>query len=139
MAMNIKVKEPTQKAETVSEAAQGVRLTIAKGRVSGFTYEMAKALKGEDVSIFVADTGPFGEDEKAEIISFDASQAEGEFDLGGDDDFKPEDVDDIIVIDKEFGQSECNWASFSEERENVYILAGDLSKAASAWFKAGLI
>ncbi len=135
--MHIKVKECTTKP--TSEAQEKVTLRIEGGRVSGFTYGMAKALKDEDVSIFVADTGPFGEDEKAEIISFDASQAEGEFDLGGDDEFRPEDVANIIVIDKEFGQSECNWADFNEEQENIYILAGDLSKAAAAWSKAGLI
>lgn len=135
--MNIKVKECTPKP--ASEAREKVTLRIEGGHVSGFTYEMAKALENEDVSIFVADTGPFGEDEKAEIISFDAGQAEGEFDLGGGDKSTPEDIYDIIVIDREFGQSDCNWADFSGEQENVYILAGDLDKAASAWSKAGLI
>ena len=127
--------------KTTEATKQPVTLKITNGRVKGLTYEMAKALIDEDVSVFVEDTGPFGEDEKAEIISYNPKSdlVDGEIDLGGGDVSTIEDVSDPIIIDREFGQSGCNWADFSDLDDYIYILAGDLSKAAAKWAAAGLI
>lgn len=144
MSMIIKVKRSTAAA---SEArTKEVELLIKGGRVRGFDYEMAKALENSNVSVFVEDTGPFGEDEGAEIISYSPDQATGVYDTGDGDTFEAADIEDLIVIDKEFGQSGCNWTSFGDNSPSslfrdapYYILAGDLSQASKIWETRGFI
>ena len=136
--MKIKVRE-SKKQEAGTKA---INLKIEGHRVTGLTYDMVKAcVESDDISVYLADTGPFGEDEGAEIISCDVTDAEGEMDLGGGDTSTADDASCLIVVDREIGQSGLNWADYYEanEDEYTYILAGDLPGAASLWVAKKLI
>lgn len=124
-----------------NEAAKKAVLTIEGGRVTGITYEMAKALGPTNVSVYVANTGPFGEDEGAIAISFRPEDADGEMDLddSGEDVFTPNDATNIIVFDKELGQSGCNWSDYEQVEPDIYVLTDELGEAVATWQRAGLI
>lgn len=127
------------KKENASEAAGGaVTLRIENGRVKGFTYEMMKALvESDDVVVYSDSTGPFGEDEGAEVFSTSPKDATGEYDMGDGDVERPEDCKTLVVLDRDVGQSDCNWSGFDEdegnEGENIYILASALPMATTIW------
>ena len=138
--MNIKVKECTP--EPMAEAREKVTLRIENGRVKGLTYEMLKAcVEDDDICPYMEGTGPFGEDQGAMIVSCDAKDASGEMDLGGGDVYRPEETSDIVVVDREIGQSGLDWTSFADGNvdEDAYIPVGDLPKAATIWHAKGLI
>ena len=139
--MNIKVNSTSKKTEAAL-AAKEVTLRISNGRVKGLTYEMLKAcVESDDICPYMEGTGPFGEDQGAEIISCDAGDAEGEMDLGGGDVYRAEETSDLVVVDREIGQSGLNWTSFDggDVSEDAYIPVGDLPKATTIWHAKGLI
>lgn len=140
--MNINVNSTSNKTEAVSEARKEVTLKIDNGRVKGLTYEMLKAcVEDDDICPYMEGTGPFGEDQGAMIVSCDAKDASGEMDLGGGDVYRPEETDDIVVVDREIGQSGLDWTSFADGNvdEDAYIPVGDLPKAVTIWHAKGLI
>jgi len=139
--MNINVSSTSEKTEA-APAAKGVTLKISNGRVKGFTYEMLKACVEDDsICPYMEGTGPFGEDQGAMIVSCDAKDASGEMDLGGGDVYRPEETDDIVVADREIGQSGLDWTSFADGNvdEDAYISVNDLPKAVTIWHTKGLI
>ena len=139
--MNIKVNGTSKKTEA-APAAKEVTLKINNGRVKGLTYEMLKAcVEDDDICPYMENTGPFGEDQGAMIVSCNAKDANGEMDLGGGDVYRPEDTDDIVVVDREIGQSGLDWTSFADGNvdEDAYIPVGDLPKATTIWHAKGLI
>lgn len=138
--MKIKVRE-SKKQEA---AGKPVTLKIENGRVYGLTYEMAKAcVLSDDVVVYSDSTGPFGEDEGAMVISCDPRDAEGEYDFGDGDIERPEDCSTLVVLDRDIGQSDCNWSGFDEdegnEGESIYILASALPMATTIWHSKKLI
>lgn len=138
--MNIKVKECTP--EPMAEAREKATLRIENGRVKGLTYEMLKAcVEDDEICPYMEGTGPFGEDQGAMIVSCDAKDASGEMDLGGGDVYRPEETSDIVVVDREIGQSGLDWTSFADGNvdEDAYIPVGDLPKATTIWHAKGLI
>lgn len=119
-------------------ASNAVTLRIENGRVKGFTYEMMKALvESGDVTVYSDSTGPFGEDEGAEVVSTSPKDAIGEYDMGDGDVERPEDCETLVVLDRNVGQSDRNWSGFDEdegnEGENIYILASALPMATTIW------
>lgn len=116
-----------------NEESKKTVLTIEGGRAKGITYAMARALSPTNVSVYVENTGPFGEDEGAVAISFDPEDAEGEMDLD------PKDATNIIVFDKELGQSGCDWSDYELVEPDIYIRTDELAEAVAAWQRAGLI
>lgn len=124
-----------------NEASKKTVLTIEGGRAKGITYAMAKALSPTNVSVYVENTGPFGEDEGAVAISFRPEDADGEMDLDGtgEDVLTPKDASNIIVFDKELGQSGCDWSDYELVEPDIYIRTDELAEAVAAWQRAGLI
>lgn len=123
-------------------AKKPVTLKIEDGRVYGLTYPMVKAcVDSDDVIVYMKDTGPFGEDEGAMIISCDPGDANGPMDLGGGDSIDPHDVEDILVTDSEIGQTGLDWADYYADgvADDIYISAHDLPMAATLWQGANLI
>ena len=122
-----------------NEAASApVTLRIENGRVKGFTYPMMKALVDSgNVSVFSDSTGPFGEDEGAEVISTTPDKARGVRDRGDGDEERAADCDTLVVFNRENGQSGTNWGGFDEdegnEGENIYIAVVELPKAVEIW------
>lgn len=145
------VEESKKKTETIkigiklikktNEASKKTVLTIEGGRVMGITYAMAKALGQTEVDVHVDGTGPFGEDEGAVAISFDPEDAEGEMDLDGSDEdvLTPKDATNIIVFDKELGQSGCDWSDYELVEPDIYVRTDELAEAVAVWQRAGLI
>lgn len=121
-----------------NENAEKAVLTIEGGRAKGITYEMAKALGPTNVSVYMENSGPFGEDEGAVAVSFRPEDAKGKMDLG-DGDFAPADATDIIVFDKDLGQTGCNWSDYELVEPDIYVRTEDLAAAVTAWHGAGLI
>ena len=124
-----------------NEGAKKTVLTIEGGRVKGITYEMARALSPTNVSVYVENTGPFGEDEGTVAISFRPEDAEGEMNLDGTgkDVLTPDDAANIIVFDKDLGQSGCDWSDYELVEPDIYVLVDELAEAVAAWHRAGLI
>ena len=127
-----------QKAEASNSVT--VTLTIVGGRVRGFTYEMLKALvEDSDEEVYLEGTGPFGEDQGATIISCNVADAEGEYEAGST--VTPEGTSDLIVADREIGQSGRNWTGYADGNvaEDAYIAVGSLPKAVTLWHSKGFI
>lgn len=114
-------------------------LKIKNDRVKGLSYEMVKALKESKITIFVEGTGPYGEDQGAEVISFSADDADGEIDLGEEEVLTAEDADDLVVLDHNIGQTGCDWTSYDCIKDDTYIRSYDLAAASAIWYNLKLI
>lgn len=121
-----------------NEASKKTVLTIEGGRAKGITYEMARALRSTNVSVYLENSGPFGEDQETVAISFRPEDAEGEMDMG-DGTFTPKDATEIIVFDKELGQTGCDWSDYELVEPDIYVRTDELAEAVAAWQRAGLI
>ena len=87
--------------------------------LTDLSYEDAKYLFSRGVKLYVSNTGPFGEDEGATVISFDPKDArvpeDYDEELG-----TPDEVSDIMVLSRDIGQSSLNWCEFDSMAEDVY-------------------
>lgn len=87
--------------------------------LTDLSYEDAKYLFSRGVKLYVSNTGPFGEDEGATVISFDPKDArvpeDYDEELG-----TPDEVSDIMVLSRDIGQSSLNWCEFDSMAEYVY-------------------
>lgn len=129
-------------AKTEASNSVPVTLRIVGGRVRGFTYEMLKALvEDSDEEVYLEGTGPMGEDQGAVIVSCNAADAKGVIDLGGGDTEGADSVRDLIVADREIGQSGCNWTGYADGKaaDDAYIAVGSLPMAATIWHSKGFI
>lgn len=117
-----------------------VVLRIKSGRVKGFGYAMLKALLEDgSVGVFAEGMSPSGE--SAKIVSTSLDQAEGTYTSKSGQPLRPEDFerDGLVIMDSKLKQSDCNWTTFYDVRDSVYIDSGDIGKAAHVWAKRGLI
>ena len=87
--------------------------------LTDLSYEDAKYLFDRGVKLYVSNTGPFGEDEGATVISFAPKDAyvpeDYDEELG-----TPDDVSELMVLSTDIGQSSLNWCEFDSMSEYVY-------------------
>ena len=106
-----------------------MKFNSSKLAITDITYEEAKKLFERGVKLYVGDTGPFGEDEGATVISFDVKDAVVPEDYDEEGYGSPEDLEQPIVVSKDIGQSGLNWGEFDTMDVYAKIETRDVSES----------
>ena len=99
--------------------------------ITDLTYEEAKKLFARGVKLYVGDTGPFGENEGATVLSFDIKDADVPEDYDEEAYGSPEDLEQPIVVSKEIGQSGLNWGEYDTSDVYAKIETRDVNESMS--------